>query len=315
MAHFMNRSIGIFVFPGFSTIDLAVMTVFEAANRQPGGPFYELTVLSDRDGIVASGAGAMVQAQAYRETGRPYDTILLFSTHQPMSGDGDIVALLRQACGAARRTGTVCSGMRLMGATGLLDGRRVTTHWSRAAALQARFPKLRVEHDQIYVRDGKHWSSSGMTASVDMALAMVEEDLGVDAALAVARMLVVYHWRSGAHAQASTLLDMAPRSDRIQAALTHARQNLRQPLTVDGLAEHVGMSRRHFTRIFRSETGQSPARAIEALRAEAARALLDSASLSLDSIARVAGFSSAEQMRQAFVRVYGQAPQALRRQA
>jgi transcriptional regulator GlxA family with amidase domain len=202
-----------------------------------------------------------------------------------------------------------------MAATGLLDGRRVTTHWSRAGELQARFPKLKVEPDQIYVRDGRHWSCSGMTASVDMALAMIEEDLGVDVALAVARMLVVYHWRGGAHTQASTLLDMAPRSDRIQSALSYARQNLRQPLTVDELADHAGVSRRHFTRLFRAQTGRSPARAVEALRAEAARALLDGGALSLDAIAREVGFNGAEQMRQALARVYGETPQALRRRA
>lgn len=311
----MTRTIGIFVFPGFSTIDLAMMTVFELANRQPGGPFYTLSLLSDRDGIVASGAGAMVQARAYRDTDEVFDTILLFSTHQSMPGDTDVVAALRRAGEAARRTGTVCSGMRLMGATGLLDGCRVTTHWSRAAELQARFPKLKVEPDQIYVRDGKHWSSSGMTASVDLALAMIEEDLGVDTALAVARMLVVYHWRSGSHTQTSTLLAMAPKCDRIQSALTYARQNLRRPLTVDELADEVGLSRRHFTRIFRNETGQSPARAIETLRAEAARTMLDSASLSLDTVARESGFNSADQMRDALVRVYGKTPQALRRRA
>lgn len=315
MASIMHRSVGIFVFPGFSTIDLAMMTAFELANRQPGGPFYQLTVLSDRDGIVESVAGAMLQARAYRETDRPYDTILVFSSLQTDPGNTEVIDALRRAGDAARRTGTVCSGLRLMGATGLLDGCRVTTHWSRACDLQEMYPQLKVEPDHIYTRDGKHWSSSGMTASVDLALAMIEEDLGVDAALAVARMMVVYHWRSGAHPQNSTMLDMAPKSDRIHAALSYARQNLRQPLTVDELADQVGMSRRHFTRSFRSQTGQSPARAIEALRAEAARVLLDSAALSLDAVAREAGFSSAEQMRQAMVRVYGQTPQALRRRS
>ncbi|QCP14569.1 helix-turn-helix domain-containing protein [Pseudoduganella umbonata] len=309
------RTIGIFVFPGFSTIDLAVMTVFEIANRQPGGPYYRLELLSDRDGIVASGAGAMVHARAWRESDRTFDTILLLSTHQPMPGDADIVASLRHAGAAARRTGTVCSGMRLMAATGLLDGRRVTTHWSRTGDLQAKFPKLKVQPDQIHVRDGNHWSCSGMTASVDMALAMVEEDLGPGIALTVARVMVVYHWRSGAHTQASTLLDMAPKTSRIQAALTYARQNLRRPLTVDTLAEHAGLSRRHFTRLFRAETGQSPARAIEELRAEAARALLEGGTLSLEAIARETGFNGAEQMRQALFRVFGQTPQALRRRA
>jgi len=311
----MQRSVGIFVFPGFSTIDLAMMTAFEVANRQPGGPFYQLTVLSDRDGIVTSGAGAMLQASAFRAGERAYDTILVFSSLQADPNDGAMIDALRRAGEAARRTGTVCSGLRMMGATGLLDGRRVTTHWSRAAELQAMYPRLKVEPDHIYTRDGKHWSSSGMTASVDLALAMIEDDLGVDTALAVARVMVVYHWRSGAHPQASAMLEMAPKSDRIQAALSFARQHLRQPLTVDALADQVGMSRRHFTRIFRDQTGQSPARAIETLRAEAARTLLDSAALSLDAVARESGFSSAEQMRQALLRVYGQTPQALRRRA
>jgi transcriptional regulator GlxA family with amidase domain len=311
----MIRRIGIFLFPGFSTIDLSVMTVFELANRQSGRPVYELTILSDRDGVVTSAAGAMVQARAYSEADGPYDTVMVFGTERPLPEVVDVIGILRGAGAAARRTATVCAGMALMARTGLLDGHRVTTHWSRSCDLQAAYPSLKVDADHIHVRDGKHWSSAGMAASIDLALALIETDLGVDTALAVARMLVVYHWRSGFHTQISAMLAIAPKSDRIQGALSYARQNLRQPLTVDTLADQVGMSRRHFTRTFRTQTGHTPARAIEVLRVEAASVMLQSAALSLDSIARETGFSSSEQMRLAFVRVHGQTPQALRHEA
>lgn len=154
-----------------------------------------------------------------------------------------------------------------------------------------------------------------MTASIDLALALVEDDLGADVALAVARRLVLYHWRSGADTQSSNLLDMRPKSDRIRTALGYARRNLRLPLSIDELAEQVHMSRRHFTRIFRAETGQSPARAIETMRAEVARMLLESSALPLDTVAREAGFTSADRMRTALARVYRQTPQDLRRRA
>lgn len=152
-----------------------------------------------------------------------------------------------------------------------------------------------------------------MTASIDLALALVEDDLGVDVALAVARRLVLYHWRSGTDTQASPLLEMRPKSGRIRAALGYARRNLRLPLSIDELAEQANMSRRHFTRTFRAETGLSPARAIETLRAEVARTLLETSTLPLDNVAREAGFTSTEQMRTALTRVYRQTPQDLRR--
>lgn len=309
----MRRNVGIVLFPGFATIDLGAITVFELANRQPGGPYYDLTILSDRDGMVSSAAGAMVHARAL-EAGA-YDTLLVFGTFTPLSNAPAVVAMLRSAAMAARRTATVCSGLVLMGATGLLDGQRVTTHWSRAGELQALYPALEVDAEHIFISEGKHWTCTGMTATFDLILAMIEADCGTGVAWSVARMLVLYHWRSGAQAQASPLLDLKPKSDRIRDVMNHIRQHLRQPLTVDRLADHAGLSRRHFTRMFKTETGQSPAKAIEAVRADAARVFLQSATLSLDTIARETGFRSAEQMRQAFVRVYGQTPQALRQQA
>jgi transcriptional regulator GlxA family with amidase domain len=309
----MLRKVGIVLFPGFSTIDLGAITVWELANRQHGGPFYEVTILSDQEGMVSSAAGAMVHARAL-EAGA-YDTLLVFGTFQPLPNAVASMAKLCDAAIAARRTATVCSGLILMGATGLLDGHRVTTHWSRASDLQAMYPALKVEAEHIFIRDGKHWTCAGMTATVDMILAMIEADLGTNIAWSVARMLIMYHWRSGVQSQASPLLDLKPKSDRIRSVLDYVRQNLRQSLTVDRLADHVGMSRRHFTRMFKTETGRSPAKAIEAIRADAARVFLPSITLSLETIARETGFSSTEQMRQAFVRLYGQTPQALRQDA
>jgi len=306
----MRRKVGIVLFPGFATIDLGAITAFELANRQVGGPYYDLTILSDREGMVSSAAGVTVQARALDTAA--YDTLLVFGTFQPLSNAPAVIDALRSAATSARRTATVCSGLMLMGATGLLDGQRVTTHWSRAADLQALYPNLKVEAEHIFISEGKHWTCTGMTATFDLILAMIEADCGTNIAWAVARMLVLYHWRSGSQAQASPLLDLKPKSDRIRTVLNYVRQNLRQPLTVDRLADHAGMSRRHFTRMFKTETGQSPAKAIEAIRADAARVFLPSATLSLDTIARETGFTSAEQMRQAFVRLYGQTPQALR---
>jgi transcriptional regulator GlxA family with amidase domain len=309
----MLRKVGIVLFPGFSTIDLGAITVLELANRQHGGPFYELTILSDRDGMVSSAAGAMVHARAFGPGA--YDTLLVFGTFQPLSNAPAIINMLRNAATAARRTATVCSGLLLMGATGLLDGHRVTTHWSRAADLQAMYPTLKVEAEHIFIRNDKHWTCAGMTATLDLILAMIESDLGTNIAWSVARMLVMYNWRSGTQAQASPLLDLKPKSDRIRSVLDYVRQNIRQSLTVDRLADHAGMSRRHFTRMFKIETGRSPAKAIEAIRADAARVFLPSITLSLETIARETGFNSAEQMRQAFVRLYGQTPQTLRQDA
>jgi transcriptional regulator GlxA family with amidase domain len=222
---------------------------------------------------------------------------------------------LRQAPSRCRRIAATCTGAFILAEAGLLDGRRATTHWNRSRDLQARFPKVQVEGDRIFIVDGPVWTSAGMTAGIDLALAMVEQDLGADVARAVARHLVVYHRRAGGQSQFSALLELAPKSDRIQNALAYAKRNLHTPLAVQQLAEAANLSPRQFSRAFRAETGQSPAKAVEHLRLEAARLMMEQSRHPIDVIARQTGFADRDRMRRAFLRAFGQPPQVIRRNA
>jgi transcriptional regulator GlxA family with amidase domain len=174
---------------------------------------------------------------------------------------------------------------------------------------------VKVDADRIFIVDGSVWTSAGMTAGIDLALAMVEEDLGAEVARAVARRLVVYHRRAGGQSQFSALLELEPKSDRIQSALAYAKRNLDTPLTVGQLAEAVHLSPRQFSRAFRAETGQSPAKAVEHLRVEAARLMMEQSRHPIDVIARQTGFADRDRMRRAFLRAFGQPPQVVRRNA
>jgi transcriptional regulator GlxA family with amidase domain len=174
---------------------------------------------------------------------------------------------------------------------------------------------VQVEADPIFVRDGSVWTSAGVTAGIDLALALVEQDLGAEVARAVARKLVVYHRRAGGQSQFSALLDLEPKSDRIQRALTYARRNLQTPLSVPQLAEAANLSPRQFSRTFQTETGQSPAKAVERLRVEAARLMMEQSRHPIDVVARQTGFADRDRMRRAFLRAFGQPPQAIRRNA
>jgi transcriptional regulator GlxA family with amidase domain len=170
---------------------------------------------------------------------------------------------------------------------------------------------VKVEEDRIFIVDGPVWTSAGMTAGIDLALAMIEQDLGADVARAVARKLVVYHRRAGGQSQFSALLELEPKSDRIQSALDYAKRNLDKPLTVRQLAGAARLSPRQFSRAFRAETGQSPAKAVENLRVEAARLMMERSRHPIDVIARQTGFADRDRMRRAF----GQPPQVVRRNA
>ncbi len=215
----------------------------------------------------------------------------------------------------SRRTAGLCTGAFVLGEAGLLDGRRVTTHWAYADALQARCPLARVEADRIFIVDGPIWTSAGLTAAMDLALGMVEKDHGSNFATSVARALVMHHRRSGGQSQHSEMLALAPKSDRIQRALEYARVNLSKPLRVQDLAKAAHLSTRQFGRIFLSETGESPARAIERLRLEAARNMIERGRHSLETIAKEVGFRDGRHLREIFTRVYGTTPQLLRRAA
>jgi transcriptional regulator GlxA family with amidase domain len=301
------------VLPGFQMMTLGVISVFEFANREVGEPVYEVRLISENGGSVQSSMGVSVETRPFDRTN--FDTLIVGGSAVVKSLTPGMIKFLRQGLKRYRRVASICSGAFVLAEAGLLDGRRATTHWNRARELQARFPKVKVEEDRIFIVDGPVWSSAGMSAGIDLALALIEKDLGADVTRAVARKLVVYHRRAGGQSQFSALLELEPKSDRIQSALAYAKRNLDSPLTVGQLAEAAHLSPRQFSRAFRAETGQSPAKAVEKLRAEAARRMMEQTRHSVDIIARQTGFADRDRMRRAFLRVFGQPPQMIRRNA
>jgi transcriptional regulator GlxA family with amidase domain len=197
----------------------------------------------------------------------------------------------------------------------LLDGRRATTHWARAAEFTRAYPQIRVEPDRIFIRDGAIWTSAGVTAGIDLALALVAEDLGEAVSKRAAQQLVVYHRRPGGQSQFSALLEADRPDSRFSPLLTWARERLGERLSVKKLADRAAMSPRHFARAFTAETGMTPAKAIERLRLEAARERVESGTEPIEQVAMHTGFSDPERMRRAFLRAFGQPPQSLRRAA
>ena len=307
------KRIGVLVFPGFQILDLAAIAAFELANMHAGKTLYKVELLSEEGGLVVSSSG--VSTDSKRFTAARFDTLLLTGalTIEPTSEK--MCRFLRAGLRHARRVASICTGAFGLADAGLLDGRRATTHWAFAQELQKRHPAIKVQPDRIFINDGPVWTSAGMTAGIDLVLALVEEDMGVETARFVAKKLVVYHRRAGGQSQYSALLELAPKSDRIQQALAHARAHLRDALSVEELAEVAHLSPRQFSRAFKAETGQSPAHAVENLRVEAARALIDEGSLALGVVALETGFGDPERMRRAFLRTLGQPPQSVRRVA
>jgi transcriptional regulator GlxA family with amidase domain len=231
-----------------------------------------------------------------------------------MRADSYVSWLTRRAA-AARRVASVCTGARLLGAAGLLTGRRATTHWRYCDVLARENPDVVIEPDSIFVRDGKVWTSAGITAGIDLALALIGEDLGETVARQTAQQLVVYHRRPGGQSQFSALVEMGGQGGRFADLLDWMRQRLEAPLTVERLADRAAMSPRHFARAFAAETGMTPAKAVERLRLEAARERVEGSVEPLDRVAARVGFHDPERMRRAFIRAFGQPPQALRRSA
>ena len=307
------QRIGFIVLPGFQMMSVAALSVFELANKEMGEPLYELHLLSERGGSIRNSIGISVATEPFDDT--RFDTLMVGGSAVAGSLTPGMIRFLRQALERARRVAATCTGAFVLAEAGLLDGRRATTHWQRARELQVRFPKVKVEEDRIFIIDGPVWTSAGMTAGIDLALAMIEKDLGADVARAVARQLVVYHRRAGGQSQFSALLELEPKSDRIQSALNYAKRNLDKPLTVGQLAEAARLSPRQFSRAFHAETGQSPAKAVENLRVEAARLMMEQSRHSIDVIARQTGFDDRDRMRRAFLRAFGQPPQVIRRNA
>jgi transcriptional regulator GlxA family with amidase domain len=312
----MRRRVVFLIFPDFQLLDAAgPIAAFEIAEHlRPGS--YALSVVAEAPGVVESSAGAAMVARGLPSSGK-VDTLVI------AGGNGTRAAALCRrtrrfvlGCAArARRITSVCSGSYLLAASGVLDGRPATTHWSRTRDFERRFPRVQLEADRIYVRSGKVWTSAGITAGIDLALALIEEDVGEDVARRTAQELVVYHRRPGGQSQFSALLELERPGGRFAALLDHVRGHLRAPLDVDALARRAGMSPRHFAREFRKELGVTPAHAVERLRAETAHALLASGATSVHDVATACGFGNAERMRRTFLRVYGSPPAAVKRAA
>ncbi|MEK1890905.1 MAG: GlxA family transcriptional regulator [Phyllobacterium sp.] len=308
-----KRHIGIVLFPGFQVLNLAATTVFEFANLAVEEPAYRVSLLSESGGGIASSAGFSVETVAF--SAEPFDTVLVVGNNYVEPVPPGVIMFLQAAALRSRRIGSTCTGSFILAEAGLLDGRRATTHWYHARAFQRAFPKVKVEEDRIFIIDGSIWTSAGMTSCIDLALALVEKDLGSEIAKSVAKKLVVNHRRAGGQSQYSALLDLDPKSDRIQTCLAYAKANLAKDLSVEHLAEIAHLSPRQFSRIFQAETGQSPAKAIENLRVEAARLMLEHGRIPIDTIAQDVGFGDRERMRRAFLRAFGQPPRFMQRVA
>jgi len=302
--------VGLIVPHGFETMSFAPLSVFEAANLTRDKPFYEVHVASETGGRVLNSFGMEVMTEHVTDT--TFDTLLIGSPPDLRRPSPELISFLQGALTKTRRIASISIGAFILGEAGLLDGRRATTHWLFAKDLQRRYPKTSVEVDRIFIADGPVWTSAGMTAGIDLALSLVERDIGREKARDAARTLVMHHRRAGGQSQHSALLDLDAKSDRVQNALEFARRNLGSSLTVEKLAEAAFLSPRQFSRVFRAETGLSPAKAIENLRLEAARLMLEQGRLPLESIANESGFGDRERMRRSFLRAFGQAPQAIR---
>jgi transcriptional regulator GlxA family with amidase domain len=310
------RVIGLLIFPDFQLLDAAgPITAFEIAGRSGANP-YTVCVLAVTGGAVASSSGVAITAIGVQDAPR-LDTLVV------VGGDGvdraacdqALIGYVGAAAATARRVTSVCSGALVLAQAGLLQGRRATTHWSRTAQFARLHPKVLLEPDRIFVRDGAIWTSAGITAGIDLCLALIAEDLGEPVARKTAQQMVVYRRRPGGQSQFSALLEMERPDGRFADLLDWINLHLNAILTVDALATRSGMSPRNFARRFTQETGLTPAKAVERLRVEAARDLVETGHDPIDLIARRVGFGDLERMRCAFLRAFGQPPQALRRTA
>ena len=308
--------IGVLVFPDFQLMDAAgPITVFEVA-RSYAKRQSPIRAIAAKPGPVRSSSGVEILAQKFGSPGAITTLIVAGGTGVEAAARDKCTMRFVQAVGKrGGRVGSVCSGTFVLAEAGLLDGKRATTHWNRTRQFLATYPQVKLEPDRIFVRDGDIWSSAGITAGVDLALAIVAEDDGDEIVQKTARQLVLYHRRSGGQSQFSSLLELKAPTGRFGPLLTWAREHLDAPLTVEHLAERAGMSTRHFTRAFIAETGATPSKAIERLRIEVARARVQSSSEAIERVAETTGFRDPERMRRAFIRAFGQPPQALRRAA
>jgi transcriptional regulator GlxA family with amidase domain len=312
------RRIVILTYDGAQSLDVTgPFEVFAAANRTTRR--YAVEIVAPAGGVVATHSGLAIVTHGRLDavTG-PVDTFLVAGGETDgvtaAVSDAALLDEVRRVAASARRVASVCSGAFVLAAAGLLDGRRATTHWSACDALERLHPSVTVERDPIFVRDGEVFTSAGVTAGIDLALALVEDDHGHAAAMAIARQLVVFLKRPGGQAQFSAALaaQTADRDD-VTETQTYVVDHLAADLSVPALAARVAMSPRHFARVFRATTGVTPARYVERARLEAARRRLEESDLGVEGVARECGFGSAETMRRSFLRALHVSPSDYRR--
>lgn len=294
------------VFPGFQLLDLAGPSdVFATAALLAPQDGYQVEVAAVRAGPVPSGNGIAVTARALGEVTGPVDTLMVVGgmSVPEQLGDRELVEAVARLAAGARRVASVCNGAFLLAEAGLLDHRRATTHWLAAGELDARYACVEVDADPLYIEDGNVWTSAGVLSGVDLALALVARDHGHALARDVARGLVVYLHRPGGQSQFSTpMRAMTPRSEPLRELQAYIDANPAADLSVPALADRVGMSERHFSRVFTEQTGLSPGRYVERSRAEAARRLLEVTAHPLDRVARESGLGTPETLYRVFRR-------------
>ncbi len=307
------------VYPGVKLLDLAgPLQVFADAARSGGGlPAYRTKVASLDGGSIPSDTSVAVPSAPFASLAEePIDTLLVIGGTGVFAAlqDAQLVEEVRGLAARARRVGSICSGAFLLAAAGLLSGKRAATHWDYCSRLAAYDPNIQVEHDSIYVEDGGVWTSAGVTAGIDLALAMVAKDIGRPRAMALARNLVTFMVRPGGQSQFSPVLarQSADAEGRFDGLHDWMASNLESDLRVEVLAEQAGMSPRSFARLYAEHTGQTPAKAVEALRVEAARGLLETTDLAVSQVALRCGFGDDERLRRAFLRSLQVPPAAYR---
>lgn len=317
----LENSLWCLTYPGIQTLDLTgPFEVFNGANEalkrsDNNGTPYDLRVVGTTHEVTTE-SGLRLLAEPLPDPGNPPHTLLIpggTGVHQA-TRDPELVEWVQELARRGVRIVTVCTGTFLAGAAGLLRGQTVTTHWARARRLQAEFPECTVAPDTLFIRDDALWSSAGVTAGIDLALALVEEDLGIDVAQEVARWLVVFLRRPGGQSQfAPPIWNRPAQTSPIRAAQDLINADPAADLSVPTIASHVGVSARHFSRLFHHETGETPGRYVEAVRVSVARHHLEQSADSVAQIARRCGFASPEILRRAFHRQLGTSPDTYRK--
>lgn len=306
------RHVIVLAVEGIQSLDvLGPIEAFHYAELHAPGSYRVELVGPSENGYITAASGVTIGVRPLPDPPPRHDTLVIAGGEgaRRATGDAELAEWIRKASGRARRTASVCTGAYLLAAAGLLDGRRATTHWNYCDDLAGQFPGVQLNPEPVFVRDGDIWTSAGVTAGMDLTLALIEDDLGPEVALSVARMLVIFLKRPGGQAQFSGALSVQqatrPALRELQAWIAG---NLQEDLSVASLAERAGLSERSFARAFRNEVGRTPAAYVEALRVERARTLLEDGAASLEAVAQASGFSSTEVLRRAFHRHVGVSP-------